>query len=285
MGYFHNTKQTRAPKNTRKKMSSPTPPTPSSLRNVGVKLCLVDGCRDSRNTAFKNKPVCSAHATVSSMVHRGTPSRYCQTCRVLHPLTEFAGEQRTCAKKLEKLRTAYKVKRVERELIASRFLYDRVRRKIHEDTTILLRRDPSFEVSHLKFVFDDFANPYVRKTIAGDFSMIPGDRDFKGATDMIVDFFWIAVLRSVYPTTDVNVNGIFRGGSEIDEEWFEAVGLDASMILERVRASWRDVSPRMPRWGTTKKRTRHGPPRARASQSSPRPLPPGRHRSCRGASS
>lgn len=231
---------------------------PSITRN---KLCLVDGCRNSRDTVFKKKRACSAHATVSSVVHRGTPSRYCQTCNALHPLTEFDGEKRTCAKKLEKLKTVYKAKRAERELSASRFLHDRVLRKIHEDTTILLRRDPSFEVTHLNSMFDDFTNAYVRKIIAGEFSMIPGDRDFKKATDTIVDFFWIAVLWSVYPTTDVNVNGIFRGGSEIDEEWFEAIGLDVSTLLERVRASWSDVSSRMPRWGTTKKRTRQGSPR------------------------
>ena len=231
------------------------------------KCCVVDDCCNPRPSMFKRMRVCSEHAGLSSVLHRGTPSRECRCCHSLHPLTEFEGEKRTCRKeleKLQKLRTAYKAHealRIDRS--RSRLLHDQVLRRIHEDTSILLRRaflssheqlqDSSFEVSHVKFMFENFTNPYVRLTIAGEFSMIPGDMDFEKSSKTLVDFFWIVVLRSVYPMSDADVNAIFRG-SKIDDEWFEAGGLDVSTLLERVRASWSDVYSRTPRCGTTKKR-------------------------------
>ena len=192
---------------------------------------------------------------------RGVLSRACTNCCAFHPLTEFRGENKNCFKVIRK--EMYRRADAQTNMTrAKEILHAEVLRQIHQDTIVLIGPDKFFDVRHLKMVYESFDNPYVQMTIAGNYSAIPGDA-LQNSVRTLVDFFWIVVLKSVYPTIDAQEYSIFKrdchsGKKHVDTSWFETQKITASALLNRVRGSWQNFfynNDQTLRWGHKKKRT------------------------------
>lgn len=230
------------------------------MRDASNLRCSVDGCRNKRLASTRRDLTCAKHVRAPSVMIRGVLSRACTNCCAFHPLTEFRDKNRNCFKVIRK--EMYRKATRTNMTRAKEILHAEVLRQIHQDTIVLIGRDKFFDVRHLKMVYASFDNPYVQMTIAGSYSAIPGDA-LQNSVRTLVDFFWIVVLRDVYPTFDARENSIFArdcdgGKRHVDTSWFETQKITASTLLERIRGSWQNFfynDDQTLRWGRKKKRT------------------------------